>query len=74
MEDNVCVKRSDLGITARDWDSVIGRKAVRDFHIDDGIVIQAENMSKNRDLRLDLVRVLAIVGVVTLHVAGGGVR
>lgn len=39
MEDNVCVKRSDLGITAREWDSVIGRKAVRDFYIDDGIVI-----------------------------------
>lgn len=30
-------------------------------------------MSRNRDLRLDLVRVLAIVGVVTLHVAGGRV-
>lgn len=29
------------------------------------------HMKKERDLRLDLLRVLAIIGVVVLHVAGG---
>lgn len=36
-EDDVCVKRNDIGIPARDYDKVIGKKAYKDFVTDEGI-------------------------------------
>lgn len=38
-KDNICVKRSDNGILAREWDSVIGKKALKRFKIDEEIVL-----------------------------------
>lgn len=38
-EDNVCIKRNDSGMLAKDWDIVIGRKATRHYCIDDGIIL-----------------------------------
>lgn len=36
-DENVCVKRNDLGILARHWDLVIGREATKDYLEDEGI-------------------------------------
>lgn len=36
-ESNICVKRSDTGIEAKYWDTVIGKKAARAFLPDQGI-------------------------------------
>jgi len=36
-DENVCVKRNDLGILARHWDLVIGRVATKDYLGDEGI-------------------------------------
>ena len=36
-ESNICVKRSDTGLKAREWDSVIGTKAKRNYTEDEGI-------------------------------------
>lgn len=36
---NVCVKRNDVGATARQWDHVIGRVAERAYDTDEGIEI-----------------------------------
>jgi N-acetylneuraminate synthase/N,N'-diacetyllegionaminate synthase len=36
-ESNLCVKRSDTGLKAREWDSVIGTKAKRYYTEDEGI-------------------------------------
>lgn len=37
--DNVVIKRNDIGVRAKDWDCVIGRRADRDYCIDEGIDI-----------------------------------
>ena len=34
---NVCVKRSNAGALCRDWDKVIGKRATRDYQVDEGI-------------------------------------
>ncbi len=36
-ESNLCVKRSDTGLKAREWDSIIGTKAKRNYTEDEGI-------------------------------------
>lgn len=36
-EDNICVKRHDVGALAREWDSVVGKVAVKDYRVDEGI-------------------------------------
>ena len=36
-ENNVCVKRSNDGIPASEWDEVIGQKAARSYRTDEGI-------------------------------------
>jgi len=36
-EKNVCVKRNDVGILARYWDLIIGKKADKDYMVDEGI-------------------------------------
>ncbi len=36
-EDNLCIKRSDTGISAARWDEVIGKPALRDYICDEGI-------------------------------------
>ena len=36
--DNLCVKRNDVGILARNWDTVIGQTALKDYMVDEGIL------------------------------------
>ncbi len=36
--DNICVKRNDIGVIAREWDQVIGCIANRDYRADEGII------------------------------------
>ncbi len=36
-EDNICIKRNDIGEKASDWERVIGRKSIRDYKEDEGI-------------------------------------
>ena len=36
-ENNICVKRNDKGVLAKQWDMVVGKKALKDYQIDDGI-------------------------------------
>lgn len=36
-EENICVKRNDLGLLAKEWDFIIGRKATKDYSVDEGI-------------------------------------
>lgn len=36
-DENVCVKRNNIGVLARNWDLIIGRKADKDYIIDEGI-------------------------------------
>ncbi len=38
-EENVCIKRNDVGFKAADWDRVIGKTAIRAFAVDEGITI-----------------------------------
>ncbi len=38
-DSNICVKRNDIGEKAFDWDIVLGRRAIRDYKEDEGIVI-----------------------------------
>lgn len=38
-DDNLCVKRNDIGELSRNWDQVIGKKASRDYKEDEGIEI-----------------------------------
>lgn len=38
-EDNICVKRSDTGAKAYNWDEVIGRQTQRAYAVDEGIVL-----------------------------------
>lgn len=37
-EDNICVKRHDVGTLAREWDAVVGKVAVKDYRVDEGII------------------------------------
>lgn len=37
--DNLTIKRADTGISAKHWDMVIGTKALRDYDIDEPIII-----------------------------------
>jgi N-acetylneuraminate synthase/N,N'-diacetyllegionaminate synthase len=36
--DNLCVKRNDFGALARNWDTVLGQIALKDYIIDEGIL------------------------------------
>lgn len=36
-EDNITIKRNDIGLPARVWDTIIGTKAIRDYIMDEGI-------------------------------------
>lgn len=36
---NVCVKRNDIGVPARYWDSVLGRTAEKSYDVDEGITL-----------------------------------
>ena len=36
-EEDICVKRNDIGLTCNKWDIVLGTKARRDYSIDEGI-------------------------------------
>lgn len=38
-EENLCVKRNDVGVFARHWDLVVGRKAVQDYTTDEEIIL-----------------------------------
>lgn len=38
-EDNITVKRNNIGVLANEWDRIIGRKANRDYVTDEGIDI-----------------------------------
>ncbi len=38
-EDNICVKRNDTGEPASRWDDVTGRKAAKDYAVDEGIEV-----------------------------------
>ena len=38
-EADICVKRSNNGAAAKEWDAVIGAKALKDYRADDGIVL-----------------------------------
>lgn len=38
-EDDICVKRNDVGLSCDKWDFVVGTKARKDFSIDEGIEI-----------------------------------
>lgn len=39
-EENICVKRNDVGELARFWDNVVGCTSQKDYRIDDGIVLK----------------------------------
>lgn len=36
-EDNICVKRNDVGALAREWDLLFGKNADREYAVDEGI-------------------------------------
>ncbi len=36
-EDNICVKRNDVGALAREWDLLLGKNADREYAVDEGI-------------------------------------
>ena len=38
-EDDICVKRNDIGALCSQWDMVIGTRARKDYNVDDGIEI-----------------------------------
>ena len=38
-DENICIKRNDVGEKACDWERVIGRNAVCDYKEDEGIVV-----------------------------------
>lgn len=38
-EDNICIKRNDIGCMASEWDRIVGRKSRLNYNIDDGISI-----------------------------------
>ena len=38
-EENICVKRNDIGMIAPYWDLVVGREATKDYLEDTGIQI-----------------------------------
>ena len=38
-DDNICVKRNDTGVLARNWDFVVGTEAKRAYFIDEGICL-----------------------------------
>ena len=38
-EDDICVKRNDIGLPASAWDIIVGTKAGKDFKSDEGIII-----------------------------------
>lgn len=40
-EEDICVKRSTDGISCKEWDSVVGACAIKDFHIDEGIILRS---------------------------------
>ena len=38
-ENNICVKRNDKGVLAKQWDMVVGKTSAKDYIIDEGIVL-----------------------------------
>lgn len=38
-EDDICVKRNDVGLLCNKWDIIVGTKARKDFDIDEGIIL-----------------------------------
>ena len=38
-DNNICIKRNDIGEKARDWDRVIGKQAARQYTVDEGIML-----------------------------------
>lgn len=38
-EDNICIKRNDIGAAAHNWDDVIGKQAQRTYCVDDGVYV-----------------------------------
>lgn len=38
-EEDLCIKRNDTGIPARFWDECIGKKAIKDISVDEGIIL-----------------------------------
>ena len=38
-EDDICVKRNDVGLPCNKWDIVVGTKARKDYVVDEGIVL-----------------------------------
>lgn len=38
-EDNICIKRNDIGAAAHNWDDVIGKQAQRTYLADDGVYV-----------------------------------
>ena len=38
-EEDICTKRCDKGISAKYWDIIVGSKAVKDYVIDEGLVL-----------------------------------
>lgn len=38
-EANICVKRNDVGELAKYWDFVVGKKAIKHYNLDEGILI-----------------------------------
>lgn len=39
-ENNICVKRNDKGMLARQWDMVIGKEALKNYQIDEGVLLK----------------------------------
>lgn len=37
-ENDICVKRNDVGLPCNKWDFIVGTKARKDYEIDEGIV------------------------------------
>lgn len=38
-EEDICVKRNDIGVSANAWDIIVGTVARKDYHVDEGIEI-----------------------------------
>lgn len=38
-EEDICVKRNDIGVPANAWDIIVGTVARKDYHVDEGIEI-----------------------------------
>ena len=41
-ENNICIKRSQTGVLAREWDTVIGKRSTRHYCTDEGIILPTQ--------------------------------